>query len=113
MYGEITGLLIGAGVGGHALRVVVLSQDPIPNEKQKGRYALAICAMVFYSISAFLVHQEYMFGLIMSVIGPFLGLTTVLVFLKDKVDLFQRVLGVFQALPVLLAIGQIVINWHR
>lgn len=112
----LSGLLVGAGVGGHALRIVVLREDPTPDEQQRGRYFVAISAVIFYSISAVLVgvgpllHPYVTFaGLVLSVVGPFIGVSAVLL-LKQKIDLFQKVLGVPQFLAVLVALGMIVIQ---
>ena len=98
----IFGLLVGAGVCGHALRIVTLREDMIRDDQQRGRYFVALSAIVFYSVSAVLVGLGWTTGLVLSVVGPFIGITAVLL-LKQKVDTFQKVLGVFQLIPVVMS----------
>jgi hypothetical protein len=103
-HGFISGLLFGAGVGGHALRLVMLVQDGLPFQQQRGRYFVAISAIVFYSIAFILVALGWKSGLVLSIVGPLIGVSAVLL-LKQKIDLFQIVLGVFQLVAVIGAIA--------
>lgn len=113
----VTGLLVGAGVDGHALRIVTLREDGVPDGGQRGRYFVAISAIIFYSVSALLVGAGSVVhpyvpvaGLVLSIVGPFIGVSSVLL-LKQKVDLFQGVLGVPQFIAVFAAAWVLVSAW--
>jgi hypothetical protein len=105
----VSGLLFGAGVGGHVLRLVELSQDPAPFHEKRGRYFVAISAIVLYSIASILTGLGYSAGLWIAIIGPLVGVSAVLI-LGGKVDRFQIALGVFQAVG---AVVSAVALWER
>ena len=105
------GLLLGAGVGGHALRLVVLSQDNEPDAQQRGRYAVAIAGMVLYGFAALLASLQHPLGLVITIVGPGVGVGAVLV-LGAKVDRFQVVLGVFQLAAAVVSLGMLIFLWE-
>jgi hypothetical protein len=88
-YEFIAGLLFGAGVGGHALRLVTLDSLKGP------RAFIAWSAMVIYGLGVALCLFEQAAGLYIAIVFPVVGVSAVLL-TKNKVDAFQRVLGVFQ-----------------
>lgn len=112
--GLIAGILIGAGVGGHVLRLVVLYDEyqfhadvaaafGMPaTTSVKGRALVALAAVALYSVAAVLVMLGQDAGLWVALGGPLVGLAAVLA-LHAQVDSFQRALGVFQAIASVLA----------
>ena len=101
-YPFVSGLLLGAGVGGHALRLVELSAAPV--DGQLGRYFVAISAILLYGTASVLAGLGYHAGLWIAIIGPLIGVSAVLL-LGGRVDSFQLALGVFQV------IGAVVSAW--
>jgi hypothetical protein len=102
--GTILGLLLGAGVGGHALRIVTLD---LTDPRSKSRKYIAVGAMVLYAIAAVQVFFHYTSGSFLTIFGPVVGVTAV-IGSGTKVDLFQLVLGVFQILAAVAAIALLV-----
>lgn len=92
------GLLLGAGVGGHALRLVTLEGDI------GARHLVAGFACLLYGTAAALTWAEKRSGLWISILGPVGGVTAVLLAPGANIDTFQIVLGVPQALATLLAV---------
>ncbi|TAL41404.1 MAG: hypothetical protein EPN91_10845 [Salinibacterium sp.] len=123
--GLVAGLLIGAGVGGHALRLV--TPGPVAatceglgcalgtrsirgsSKAADARRFIATSAMVLYSIAAVLVLRGYASGYMVAVLGPLVGLSAVLIARRtDKdvqVDRFQVVLGLFQGIAAVASIA--------
>lgn len=102
--GILVGLLVGAGVFGHALRLVTLQGQP----DAAGRRGVAVAAIVIYGVaSALLLGSDSKAGLWVATVGPLLGLSSVLVLKafgrSSGVDHFQIVLGVPQAVAIALA----------
>lgn len=94
-YAFLAGLLLGAGVGGHALR---LTETPLP----AARRDIAVAAVVLYGVAAIGAATQNPAGPLIAVVGPAIGVSAVLL-TGYKIDRFQAVLGVFQALAA--AIG--------
>lgn len=99
IWGLIAGLLIGAGVFGHALRLQTLGF-----EEWTGRHTVAGAAIVMYLISAILVYFKKRLGLWIAIIGPLMGITAVTVSPNASIDGFQLVLGLPQFLAIFLSI---------
>lgn len=94
-YGFIGGLLFGAGVGGHALRFTM--------KPDRARAFIAGSAMLIYGIGAALCLFSSPIGLWIAILFPIVGVTAVLV-TGHKLDAFQIVLGIFQAVAAVLSI---------
>jgi hypothetical protein len=99
IWGLVTGLLLGAGVFGHALRIVILD-----NSSFTDRHTVAIAAVVMYSIASILTFFKHKAGLYIAIIGPLMGITAVTFSPKAQIDLFQLVLGVPQFLAIFLSV---------
>jgi len=99
LWGFVAGLLAGAGVGGHALRLVILSWDEIG-----ARHAVAGFAVLLYGVAATLTFMRKRAGLWIAVLGPAGGVTAVTLAPRANIDAFQIVLGVPQVLAVALAV---------
>jgi len=98
LWGVTCGLLFGAGVGGHALRLVTLDGDFGP------RFLVAGFACLLYAVAGSLAWAEKKSGLWISILGPVGGVTAVLLAPGASIDTFQIVLGVPQAVATVLAI---------
>lgn len=98
-WGLVSGLLLGAGVGGHALRLVTLDHTDIG-----ARHAVAGFACLLYGVAGALSWAEKKLGLWVSILGPVGGVTAVLLAPNAQIDTFQIVLGVPQALATMLAV---------
>jgi hypothetical protein len=113
----VSGLLFGAGVGGHVLRLVELSkkedEEYFPTEDRKlwrikapedkrGRYFVAISAILLYGLASALAGFGVSAGLWIAIIGPMVGVSAVLI-LGGKVDRFQIALGVFQVIGAIVS----------
>jgi len=98
-WGLTSGLLLGAGVGGHALRLVTLEFTDIGP-----RHAVAGLACLLYAVAGGLTWAEKKAGLWISILGPLGGVTAVLLAPNSSIDTFQIVLGVPQAVAAALAI---------
>jgi hypothetical protein len=96
LWGIITGLLVGAGVFGHALRLVTLASV----EDMEGRRLVAVAGVILYGLASPLTLMRHQAGLWIAILGPFAGVAGVLVVGKFP-DTFQIVLGI----PQFLAIG--------
>lgn len=91
--GLIAGLLFGAGVGGHVLRLVTLrgvASTPMP------RVLVAAAGVLLYALAGVLVLVGATSGYVIAAVGPLVGLTAVVLLPKTDVDAFQIALGVFQ-----------------
>ncbi|MCZ7586230.1 MAG: hypothetical protein M5R36_24525 [Deltaproteobacteria bacterium] len=99
LWGMTTGLLVGAGVGGHALRLVVLGMSGIG-----ARHAVAGFAVLLYGTAAALTFMQRKAGLWIAVLGPLGGVTAVTLAPGASIDTFQVVLGVFQFLALGLSL---------
>jgi hypothetical protein len=115
IYGLIAGLLLGAGVDGHALRLVTLNpeeyvvldghlSDADARKAERTRRFIAWSAIVIYGLGAALCLQQSVWGLIIAIVFPAVGVAAVLV-TGHKIDLFQAVLGVPQLLAAALSIA--------
>jgi hypothetical protein len=97
LWGLVSGLLFGAGVAGHALRLVVLGAFGDPGAPPAdGRHAVAAVAIALYGLALALTLARRRAGLWIAVLGPFVGATAVLVLPSASIDAFQVVLGVPQ-----------------
>lgn len=106
LWGVTCGLLLGAGVGGHALRLVTLEGGIGP------RHLVAGFACLLYGTAGALTWAEKKSGLWVSILGPVGGVTAVLLAPGASIDTFQIVLGIPQAVATLLAIWLLVLL-HR
>jgi hypothetical protein len=115
IYGFISGLLVGAGVGGHALRLVTLNPEEYvvldghlsnadARKAERTRRFIAWSAIVIYGVGSVLCAFQNVGGPIIAIVFPFVGVTAVLV-TGHKLDMFQIVLGVFQALAAVLSVA--------
>ncbi len=98
IWGLVTGLLLGAGVFGHALRIVILD-----NSSYTDRHTVAIAAVLIYLVASFFTFYKHKVGLYIAIIGPLIGITAVTISPKAQIDLFQLVLGVPQFLAIFLS----------
>jgi hypothetical protein len=96
IWGFTAGLLLGAGVFGHALRLVTLADTEVGP-----RHYVAGFAVLLYLVAALLVFFKNKLGLLISILGPLGGITAVSLSPNAQIDLFQIVLGI----PQFLAIG--------
>ena len=96
IWGFTAGLLLAAGVFGHALRLVVLIM-----ERVGPRHYVACFAIILYLITAILVFFKNKIGLWLTILGPLGGITAVSLSPNAHIDLFQIVLDI----PQFLAIG--------
>jgi len=96
LWGFIAGILIGAGVGGHALRLQILGF-----ETWTGRHTVAAAAVFLYLVAGILVYLKKPLGLWITILGPLIGITAVTLSPNAQIDGFQMVLGV----PQFLALG--------
>ena len=96
IWGFTAGLLLAAGVFGHALRLVILGMDNIGP-----RHYVAGFAVLLYLVTAILVFAKNKIGLWITILGPLGGITAVSLSPNAQIDLFQIVLGI----PQFLAIG--------
>jgi len=92
-----SGILFGAGVGGHALRLVTIEGD------FGVRSLIALAACLLYGVASALTFFRKKLGLWVSVIGPAVGVSAVLLTRDASVDAFQVVLGIFQAVATFLS----------
>ncbi len=99
IWGIVTGLLIGAGIFGHALRLVILGAD-----KFTPRHAVAGFALLLYGAAAILTYFEKRAGLWIAVLGPLGGITAITLARNAHIDLFQVVLGVPQMMALALSV---------
>jgi hypothetical protein len=99
LWGFVAGLLIGAGVGGHALRLVTLGLGEIGP-----RHAVAGFAILLYGIAGTLVYLRRPAGLWIAILGPVGGITAVTLSPNANIDLFQVVLGIPQMIALALSI---------
>ena len=99
LWGFIAGILIGAGVGGHALRLQILGLG-----EWIGRHTVAASAVVLYLVAGILVYFKKKLGLWITIIGPLIGITAVTLSPMAQIDGFQLVLGIPQFLALFLSI---------
>jgi hypothetical protein len=99
IWGFVAGLLIGAGVFGHALRLVILESNEITP-----RHYVAGFAVLLYSVSGLLTYFRKKSGLYIAILGPVGGITAVSLAPNAQIDTFQIVLGIPQMLAVVMAI---------
>ena len=98
-WGIIAGLLIGAGVFGHALRLEVLGF-----EAWTGRHTVASAGVALYLVAGILVYFKKKLGLWIAIVGPLIGITAVTISPNASIDTFQLVLGIPQFLAIFLSI---------
>ena len=108
-YAFLAGLLLGAGVFGHALRIVTLKTYrglPFDSEefrRDTNRMAIAVAAIVLYSMAGMFATFDSPVACYIAIGGPVLGVTGVLV-TGAKIDTFQLVLGIPQVFAAITAI---------
>lgn len=98
-WGLVAGLLLGAGVFGHALRWVVLGFAQVGS-----RHYVAGAAICLYLVAAILVFLKNKIGLFLATIGPLMGVTAVALAPNAQIDTFQLVLGIPQFLAIALSV---------
>ena len=96
LWGFVAGLLAGAGVFGHALRLVILGTGEIG-----ARHFVAGFAVLLYAVAAALAFTRHKAGLWVAILGPLGGITAVTLAPSAHVDTFQVVLGI----PQFVALG--------
>lgn len=101
IWGLVAGLLLGAGVGGHTLRLVVLGIDFNNMSSITSRHYVAGFAILLYLIAGILTFLKNKIGLWIAILGPLGGITAVTLSPNAHIDLFQVILGI----PQFLAIG--------
>ena len=99
IWGFISGILIGAGCFGHALRLVILGMDALTP-----RHYVAGFAVLLYLIAGLLVYFRKKIGLYITILGPIGGITAVTLSPNAHIDTFQIVLGIPQMLAVILSV---------
>lgn len=120
----LSGLLLGAGVGGHVLRLVMLHEEERQIDELDravgtdteawarrslhGRMFVAWSAVAVYTMATVLVGLGHPAGLMIAVVGPVVGASTV-VALRARIDRFQIALGVFQGLAAALALYRLIV----
>jgi hypothetical protein len=103
MWGTTAALLFAASVG-HALRLVQLGWTLSgPGRPLVGRDWVAISAIVLYGAFAAIVWGEKRWGLWVAVVGPLMGVSSVLILPAAQIDLFQVVLGIVQFVGIATA----------
>ena len=98
-YGFISGLLLGAGVGGHALRLVLLGSEDFT-----ARHFVALSAVFIYGVAAFLAFLKNKAGLYIAIFGPLSGITMVTLAKNAHIDTFQVVLGISQFIAMIFSV---------
>lgn len=98
--GALVGMLVGAGVCGHLLRLI--TTEP-PENGKADRHIIALAGVLLYSIAAVLTAAGAHAGPWLAIGGPAVGLGAVLL-TRNKVDMFQAVLGLFQVWTAVLAV---------
>lgn len=101
--GMLIGNLIGSGVGGHALRLVSLGPG------LTSRHYIAWAGVLLYSICTVLVILQLSSGLVLTAFGPIVGLSATWL-TKNKPDAFQLVLGMYQMVSVVIAVGLLLLR---
>jgi hypothetical protein len=101
LYLFVSGILLGAGVGGHALRLVNLYEDP--KALEKSRVFIAWSAVFIYGLGALLTFFGCPAGLYIAIVFPIVGITAVTI-TGYKIDTFQIVLGLFQILAAVVSV---------
>jgi hypothetical protein len=99
IWGLVAGLLLGAGLFGHALRLVILGTDTI-----SPRHYVAGFAVLLYLVSGLLVYFKKKSGLYIAILGPVGGITAVTLSPNAHIDTFQVVLGIPQMLALVLSV---------
>lgn len=99
IWGFVAGLLIGAGLFGHALRLVILGTEIITP-----RHYVAGFAVLLYLIAGLLVYFRKKSGLYIAILGPVGGITAVSLSPNAHIDTFQVVLGIPQMLAAVLSV---------
>ena len=97
LWGLTVGLLIGAGVFGHALRLVILEGD------WAARHNVAGFAVLLYGVAALFTYLRHKLGLYITILGPLGGMTAVTLAPNASIDTFQFVLGIPQFMAIFLA----------
>lgn len=108
IWGIITGLLLGAGVFGHALRIVILDNSTFTD-----RHSVALAAIGIYLAATIFSFFKNKIGLYIAIIGPLIGITAVTFSPKAQIDLFQMVLGIPQFLAIFLSIYLLIKSKER
>ena len=104
LWGATAALLFAASVG-HALRLVDLGWTLHgPGRDLTGRDYVAIAAIIGYGVVSVPVWLERKIWLWVSIIGPFVGLSAVILIPGATPDLFQVVLGIIQFVGMFMAI---------
>lgn len=107
VWGLISGLQLGAGVGGHALRLVTLHHEPLGF-----RQVVATGALIIYGAAFGLTLRRHRAGLWIALIGPFVGVAAVVTVMSEPPDAFQVVLGIPQLIAQVLA-AWLLWRWRR
>jgi hypothetical protein len=108
LWGFIAGLLLGAGAGGHALRLVVLGMDTLTT-----RHYVAGFAVILYLVAGLLVCLRRKAGLYIAILGPLGGITAVTLSPQAQIDTFQVVLGIPQFLAIGLSVWLLIKEGNR
>lgn len=98
--GALVGMLVGAGVCGHVLRLA--TTEP-PENGRADRRLIALAGVLLYGVAAVLTAVGAQVGPWLAIVGPAVGLSAVLL-TRNEVDTFQIWLGVFQAGTAVLAV---------
>lgn len=100
--GVVFGMLLGAGVTGHVLRVITAEDEQ--------RRLIGGAGALLYGLAAVLVACGAIAGYVVAIVGPMVGLTAVLLS-KERVDTFQLVLGVAQVVTALISGYLLALLW--
>lgn len=98
LWGIVLGLLIGANLGGHVLRLTLLGFSAITP-----RHYIPIFALVLYFVAAVLVFLKQKVGLWIALLAPFVGLIIISIVPNLHLEPFQVAMGVIEFPAVLCA----------
>jgi hypothetical protein len=98
LWGIVLGLLIGANLGGHILRLTLLGFSPITP-----RHYIPIFALGLYFVAAVLVFLKQKAGLWIALLAPLIGLIIISIVPNLHLEPFQVAMGVIEFPAMLCA----------
>jgi len=98
LWGIVLGLLIGANLGGHILRLTLLGFSPITP-----RHYIPIFALGLYFVAAVLVFLKRKAGLWIALLAPLIGLIIISIVPNLHLEPFQVAMGVIEFPAMLCA----------
>ncbi len=98
LWGVILGLLIGANLGGHVLRLTLLGFSTITQ-----RHYIPLFALVLYGVAAVLVFLKRKAGLWIALLAPLVGLLIISIVPNLHLEPFQVAMGLIEFPAILCA----------